>query len=102
MFKPKPGALDLDIALADQRVLGGGVALSHLKRLNLLTGRSEITVEGLRSRAFLHLLFHRVRHFLLGFAMARPERSNILVRRREICYGSRALPLSCPRGCCSP
>jgi hypothetical protein len=29
------------------------VVLSLFKRLNLLTGRSKITVEGLRSRAFL-------------------------------------------------
>src|SRR6266446_4285338 len=74
------------------------VALSHLKRLNLLTGRSEITVKGLRSRAFLHLLFHRARHFLLGFAMARPEGSSLLACRREICYGSRTFLLLRGRG----
>jgi hypothetical protein len=40
--------------LLDSRNFLSSVAPARLKkRLNLLTGRSEITVEGLRSRAFL-------------------------------------------------
>jgi hypothetical protein len=76
------------------RNLRSAVALARLKkRLNLLTGRGENTVNRLRSRVFLLLLFHRIRirHSLLGFARARPERLSLLTRRREICYGSRIL-----------
>ena len=87
------------------RNLRSTVALARLKkRLNLLTGRSENTVNRLRSRVFLLLLFHRirVRHSLLGFARARPERSSLLTRRREICDGSRILRGSrqLQLGCC--
>jgi hypothetical protein len=78
------------------RNLRSTVALARLKkRLNLLAGRSENTVNRLRSRVLL--LFHRirVRHSLLGFARARPERSGLLTRRQEIYqeiyYGSRTL-----------
>jgi hypothetical protein len=62
----------------------GIVAPARLKRLNLLTGRSEITVEGLRSRAFLRQLLLDGRNLLGIVAPARLKRLNLLTGRSEI------------------